>query len=187
MDWPHEFTALKGRYKTGDRKIPTDQEILDAALSMPSEWQWLVGMLAAYGLRPHELFTLDRSRFPIVKVHRDTKTGERLVWPIWDKINWIEALDLETYRFPNFQINGNETNRKIGFKVSCGFRSRNLDFTPYALRDAYAIRCAIIGVDSAIAARLMGHTISEHCKSYLRFIDEVATNKILTEKLLGKT
>ena len=35
--------------------VPTDQQIIDWIAKSPSEFGWCIGMLAAYGLRPHEV------------------------------------------------------------------------------------------------------------------------------------
>lgn len=183
IDWPRDWSALRGSHKPGDRLIPTDEQIISEWEKLNPDWQWITGMLTAYGLRPHEIFTLDLSRWPIVKTDKKTKTGERLIWPISHQHDWLEIFNLGDRRFPNFRLTGEETNRALGRKITSGFLNKKIAFCPYSLRDAFAIRCAVIGIDSAIAARLMGHTIQEHCDSYLRFIDEISTARIVAEKV----
>ena len=107
------------------RKIPTDEEVVKGfstigeALSsraskevtQPEQWQWLYGMLATYGLRPHELFAIDleaftdtNNKFHLVYLNpsltEGTKTGERScgIPPLYP--HWIELFDLKNIKFP---------------------------------------------------------------------------------------
>jgi hypothetical protein len=38
-------------------------------------WRWVFGMLAAYGLRGHEVYKADLADFPTVRIPQDTKNG----------------------------------------------------------------------------------------------------------------
>jgi len=178
LDWPKEFSSLKGKWKAKKRHVPSDTEIIKAIQKIDNKsWRWLTGILATYGLRPHELFQLDLSQFPIIATHEDTKTGSRKVWPV--PSDWVELFDLGDRHWPNFKLNGTETNRDLGSRVTRGFRPLKLGFSAYALRDAFAVRCAMRGVDSAIASRLMGHGIEIHYRHYHSYIDEISMGKIL--------
>lgn len=48
-------------------------------------WRWVLGVMAAYGLRNHEVFFCDCSALhgggtPVARVPATSKTGERQVW-----------------------------------------------------------------------------------------------------------
>lgn len=67
------------------RSIPSDEFIVSEWSRLKnSGWKWVFGILATYGLRPHEAFRLDfealRTGEPILQVQRNTKTGCRQVW-----------------------------------------------------------------------------------------------------------
>jgi integrase len=178
LDWPKEFAPLRGKWKAKKRHVPSDAEIIKALQKIDNKgWRWIAGILATYGLRPHELFQLDLSQFPIIATHEDTKTGSRKVWPV--PSDWVELFDLGDRHWPNFQLKGTETNKDLGSRICSGFRPFKLGFTAYGLRDAFAVRCALKGVDSAIASRLMGHGIEIHYRHYHSYIDEISMGKIL--------
>ena len=69
-------------------------------------------------------------------------------------------------------------NREIGEAVTKAFSREKTGFVPYALRDAYAIRAAIMGIDSAIMAKWMGHSLAVHHKHYQKYIDKQTHFKI---------
>ncbi|MEY2983795.1 MAG: hypothetical protein RLZZ568_412 [Cyanobacteriota bacterium] len=48
-----------------------------------------------------------------------------------------------------------------------------MPFSADALRDAYAIRAAKLGISPVIAAKWMGQFISVHYKNYLRHIEQI--------------
>ncbi|MEM6716600.1 MAG: hypothetical protein AAGD09_21015 [Cyanobacteria bacterium P01_F01_bin.56] len=66
------------------REIPSDEDIIRYRNELENPaWQWVYGVMACYGLRNHEVFYLDLSEFPVVRVLDDTKTGAREVWPCY--------------------------------------------------------------------------------------------------------
>lgn len=177
IELPSDWKYLKGKYQpASDRYIPSDQEIEEIWQSIANPgWRWVFGILAAYGLRPHEVFFLDLSELPVIRVNKNTKTGERLVYPVPG--HWVKVFELSELEFPNI-ITAGKSNQDLGEKISQAFRARRLPVVPYGLRDAYAVRCAVNGIDSSIAAKWMGHDISIHCKHYQKYIDKVAMQKI---------
>ena len=175
---PDDWKILKGRYKPkSDRFIPSDEEIekIWASINNPA-WAWVFGMLATYGLRPHELFHLDLAKMPMIRVLPDTKSGERVVYPVPGR--WIDLFNLGERQFPSFALQEEMSNTSLGNKISVGFRQKKLPVVPYGLRDAYAVRCFVVGVDSSIAAKWMGHSIEVHCSHYQKYIDQIAMDKI---------
>jgi integrase len=175
---PDDWKELKGKYKAkSDRYIPTDQEIENIHASIQNQaWRWIFGIIATYGLRPHEIFHLDLSRLPVLKVLENTKSGARLVYPVPGQ--WVTDFQIADRHFPNFNLSENLSNISLGNKISIGFNQRSLGVVPYGLRDAYAVRCAVYGVDSTIAAKWMGHSIDIHVRNYQKYIDEIAMAKI---------
>ena len=177
IELPLDWKFLKGKYQSKrDRLIPADPflENLRDSITTPS-WRWVFGILAAYGLRPHEIFHLDLSPFPAIKVAEETKTGARVVYPLHGR--WVEQWELDKMALPNISLEG-KTNKELGTKISQEFRDRKLGIVPYALRDAYAIRAARLGIDSLMASKWMGHSVAVHSDHYLTYIDEEAMAKI---------
>jgi intergrase/recombinase len=177
IELPSDWKYLKGKYQpASDRYIPKDEEIEKIWQSIANPgWRWVFGILAAYGLRPHEVFFLDLTELPVVRVNKGTKTGERLVYPVPG--HWVKEFELTSLAFPKI-VTEDKSNQDLGEKISQGFRARRLPVVPYGLRDAYAVRCAVNGIDSSIAAKWMGHDIATHCKHYQKYIDAAAMQKI---------
>jgi integrase len=168
IELPADWKALKGEYSPGDRRIPSDQEILETWERLPgSRWRWGFGMLAAYGLRNHEIVRLDLSQFPIVQVLKNTKTQDRVVYPLYPE--WVERFNLKAFDPPRLTSDINSIN---GTAVCRAFQRNKIPFTPYALRDSYAVRGAVLGVNPAIMAKWMGHSLDTHYKHYLKWIEQ---------------
>ena len=170
--------------KTTLTDVPTDQQIIDWVAKSPPEFAWCIGMLAAYGLRPHEV---DSCQFIDAKhrlqVHDKTKTGFRVVVPC--HADWVELFELRTERRRITAADRKdataswlfEQRQKIGFP-----------WKPYALRHSYAGRLWRIGgsnLDIYTAARLMGHSPTEHSKTYRAFIDPVTIAERAEQVLQG--
>jgi hypothetical protein len=177
------FKQLRGNYtpkKTA--KIPTDEEIIECWNNFArTDWQWAYGLMAAYGLRGHEIFHVDLTDYPIVRVLPETKTGERLVYPI--PKDWPDLFALDRNLVPEIPREG-KSNKDLVTRLGSEFTRYKLPFTGLGLRHAYAIRCAVYGVDSAIASLWMGHSLEVHQKTYFRYIQKIAMDKIHSN--LGK-
>ena len=169
IELPKDWKKLKGNYQPPPRRIPTESEILETWDGLPvGKWRWAFGMFAAYGLRNHELARLDLSQFPVVGVLRETKTRDRLVYPLHK--DWVDRLELQNFNPPEFS---SEINSLNGHRVCKAFTRNKIPFTAYCLRDAYAIRAAKLGISPAIAAKWLGHSLDVHYKNYLRHIDQL--------------
>lgn len=178
-----ELTRIQGNYSGKSvewRDLPSDSQILEVWESLRSPaWKWVFGMMATFGLRNHEVFKLDLRRIKEcpawVEVGSQTKTGRRLVRAFPDE--WVGLMNLREVRLPNVGTE-NRPNRDIGGVVSYYLRHElKIPFTPYSLRHAYAVRMAIEGITESVAARLMGHSISVHCKTYQAFLTERHINE----------
>jgi integrase len=151
------------------RNVPEDHEILEWFHKAPPELGWVIGMLAAYGMRPHELlgseFADDNHR---LNIPDGTKTGFRLVTPV--PRDWVDVFDLRSERRPVI----NSTKKQALTQWFFNERKKiGLPFTPYAFRHAYAGRLWRFGgskLDLFTAARLMGHSVAIHAKTYRQFI-----------------
>ncbi|PZO45643.1 MAG: integrase [Shackletoniella antarctica] len=159
----------RGNYsptKVAPRDLPTDVAIVEARNNVQNPgWRWVFGMMATYGLRNHEVFHCDLSCFPRVKVRETTKTGAREVWPCYPE--WAEEWGLEYVKLPNIELD--RSNQKIGHSVSA-YLSPLLDFVPYDLRHAWAIRTLLFGWPVELSARQMGHSVDVHTRTYQRWI-----------------
>jgi len=169
IELPKDWRLLKGNYQPPPRRIPSDDEILATWDRLPpGKWKWAFGMIAAFGLRNHEIVRLDLSEFPTLAIMRDSKTRDRLVYPLHK--DWPDRLNLHQFNPPELTSEVNSIN---GHRVCVAFRRNKIDFTAYALRDAYAIRSAKLGISPAIASKWMGHSLTVHYKSYLRHIEQL--------------
>jgi integrase len=172
-----DFAGLSKGYKAKSAspdELPSDEEIVQIWENLTNPgWKWVFGMMATYGIRNHEIFRLDMSRLAeepgLIRVLGDTKTGERLVWPC--PASWWSRFQLWEVCYPKIKVEG-RSNNDLGEKISQEFKEQKIPFSPYRLRDAYAIRTAVYGVDVSIAAKWMGHSVQIHCEHYQDAINE---------------
>jgi integrase len=135
-------------------------------------------MLAIYGLRPHEVFKIANTRAigsqtGKITILEETKTGARDVWPLPDK--WRSQFNVSQVIYPDIRIEGRD-NQGIGERISANLRgpkNRRIPHIPYALRHAYAIRSAVMGIPDSIAARWMGHSVAVHAETYHAAISQL--------------
>lgn len=167
LDWDGKH--LRGNYsstKTAPRDLPTDEAIAQYRdqLSNPA-WRWVYGVMACYGLRNHEVFHLELSKFPVVQILEPTKTGWREVWPCYPE--WPEMWQLQDRVLPPVALN--RRNDRLGHSVT-SYLSPKLPFAPYDLRHAWAIRTLLYHWPVELSARQMGHSVEVHTRTYQRWI-----------------
>lgn len=164
------FKSLAGSYSprtVAPRDLPDDQAIATKFHQLPAGcWRWAFGILATYGLRNHELFHLDFSKFPVLLV-QEGKTGSRRVYPIYPE--WAQEWELENVNLP--QCSG-KTNSDLGNRVTHAFKRLEIPFNPYDLRHAWAVRSLEFGLDVSLAAAQMGHSVQVHTDLYHHWISE---------------
>jgi hypothetical protein len=165
----------KGKYSpkaVQPRQIPTDQTIAQwfGQIKNPG-WRWFYGMVATYGLRPHEVFHLDldrlRSGDRVVHIGDDTKTGFHRTWAFHPE--WFDEFKLGNVTVPNIKLD--RINRKLGESADEYFRkTAKLPFVLYDMRHAWAIRTTLYGIPDTLAAQQMGHSLDVHNKIYQRWV-----------------
>jgi integrase len=157
--------------------VPSDAEILDWVQSTPEPARWYFGMMATYGLRPHEIEGSQLIEKDYCQVADATKTGFRTVVPLHRE--WVELFDLRTRR-----IKTTKTAIPQWLSKACS----HLPWRPYSLRHAYAGRLWRQGggrLDIYTAARLMGHTPTQHAKTYRAHIEPHHVAEAAERALLG--
>lgn len=144
--------------------VPTDAQIIAwvEAAPNPSAWYW--GMMATYGLRPHEIegaALIDRD---YCQVQEASKTGFRTVVPL--PREWVGRFALHDRRLrPGLAQRPDAVSKWLSKEL----RKLALPWRPYALRHAYAARLWSTGgsrLDIYTAARLMGHSPLQHTRTY---------------------
>jgi integrase len=163
--------------------VPTDDEVLAWVEGAPEPSAWYWGMMACYGLRPHEIegaVLIDRD---YCQVQEQSKTGFRTVVPL--PREWVERFRLRNRRLRPGQDQRPEAVSKWLHKE---LRKLQLPWRPYALRHAYAARLWREGgsrLDLFTAARLMGHSPQQHSKTYRAHIQPHHIAEAAERALLG--
>ena len=161
---------LMGTYsptKVQPRNLPTDEAIETCFDKIENpQWQWVYGVIAAYGLRDHEAFYLDLNKFPIAEVV-EGKTGYRQCWPL--RPEWAEKWDLQNIKRP--PVTGS-CHADFGNRVCKFFARSPAGFCAYDLRHAWAIRAITFGLDTSLAAKQMGHSLATHTQTYHLALNE---------------
>lgn len=144
--------------------VPSDAEILAWLDSTPQPGRWYLAMMATYGLRPHEIEGATLIEKDYCQVAERTKTGFRTVVPL--PREWVERFQLRDRKHrigPRISPRPDAVSKWLA-KVCSG-----VPWRPYALRHAYAGRLWKQGgsrLDIYTAARLMGHSSTQHSKTY---------------------
>lgn len=174
-----DLEALWGSYstsKTQRRSLPSDDEIMTWYERIPNPaWRFVYGIMATYGLRNHEVFFCDYSHLTagdpegMVTVLETTKTGLHDVWPFYPE--WVNRFHLQTVLLPEVNTDlAHTTLQRIGQRVSTQFKRYQVPFSPYDLRHAWAVRTIHFGLPDTVAARMMGHSVAIHNRTYHRWI-----------------
>lgn len=159
-----DLLQYRGDYSYGSlspRNLPTDSQIIGGINLIPNpSWRWGAAVIATYGIRPHELFFADLSDPPLLYVS-EGKTGSRHVAPFYPE--WLEEFGLIEQDPPP---HSGKDYTALGCRVSRQFRRYGLPFKPYDLRHCYARRCKEFGIKPIDAAKMMGHSLDVHFKTY---------------------
>jgi len=168
-----DFSAFEGSYgpsKVKERDIPSDQTIAAQWSKIPNPaWQWVYGMMAAYGLRDHEVFFTEWTDEGLWVMKG--KTGKRLVFQALYP-EWTDEWNLRNVKLPRFQsIDRLYEVQELGTKTSRQFKRYGIPFPPYVLRHAYGIRASVtFELPVTTAAALMGHSPKIHLERYHKHI-----------------
>jgi integrase len=142
-------------------------------------WRLAFGLMATYGLRNHEVFFCDCSALApggdrVLRVLPTSKTGEHQVWPFqpdWVGHFGLERLGRDRFALPKVGTDLRRTTlQQVGRRVAEQFRRYGLPITPYDLRHAWAVRTIHIGLPDTVAARMMGHSVAIHTRTYHHWI-----------------
>jgi hypothetical protein len=86
------------------RDLPSDALILEVIDALPSDWQWVAGICATYGTRPHEALLMADVESNGLVVIRGGKTGARQGLPLPKE--WIARWALQTKRLGRVPLRG---------------------------------------------------------------------------------
>jgi integrase len=174
-----DLRPYQGNYspaKVKPRELPGDDLIAEWRKRVGYKpWQWFYGMLATYGLRPHEAFFcefIEGDADHALQV-LEGKTGPRVVYPLY--LEWVKRWQLWDIQRPqvNLSPSVSEVYEEYGRRACRQFKRYGLPFVPYDLRHAYAIRASVeFGFPVATAAAYMGHAPTVHWNRYNRWISE---------------
>lgn len=156
------------------RDIPSDALIVEWGDLIPNRsWQWVYGMMATFGLRPHECWFCEFVTPRKLEI-TEGKTGYHVSRPILPE--WVDRWNLTAVDRPN--VTG-RTFRDYGMRTRRQFQRYGVPFNPYDLRHAYAIRGSVVkGLPTRIMADQMGHSEAIHTKTYQRWLKEATADEV---------
>ncbi len=177
LNLPTDLKIFWGGYGTSQtkaRQLPTDEEIIAVWQTIPNPtWRFVYGIMATYGLRNHEVFFCDYSGLSreetMIQVLPTTKTGSHEVWAFYPE--WIEEFELKKVCLPTIETDLTKTTlQTVGQRVTAQFRRYEVPFSPYDLRHAWAVRTIHFGLSDTVAARMMGHSVAVHTRTYHQWL-----------------
>ena len=171
-----DFTPWGSSYSPRSVKpiaVPTDAQIeaLVDGLTNPGH-RWMVGVIAAFGLRPHEAWQFQIEEGSTRgEVNERTKTGRRMVAALPQE--WVARWQLDRPIRPEWTIPSDDTAAAtVTERIDKVVRRSGFGFTTYSLRHAFAGRCFKRGIPVATAAKVMGHSPAVHSSTYQQWIEE---------------
>jgi integrase len=177
LDLPVSLKDFWGSYgNSRARQLPTDALILETWERIPNPaWRFVYGVMAVYGLRNHEVFFCNYDNLRLgqldstVQVLATSKTGSHEVWPFLPE--WINQFELRQGNLPPVGTDLTHTTlQRVGQRVTAQFRRYDLPFSPYDLRHAWAVRTILLGLPDTVAAKMMGHSVAIHTRTYHQWI-----------------
>ncbi|ABA23533.1 Phage integrase [Trichormus variabilis ATCC 29413] len=197
---PTDAEILSGITKFEDYLTTRGNQVNQDVKDSWQLWRWTYGMLAVFGLRPREIFInpdidwwLSSENIDLTwKVDKECKTGERQALPLHKE--WIDEFDLRNPKYLEMLATAiskkDKTNHAeitaLTQRISWWFRKIELDFKPYDLRHAWAIRAHILGIPIKAAADNLGHSMQVHTQTYQRWFSldmrKLAINQALTKR-----
>lgn len=179
-----DLSIYRGDYEPEPRDIPSDELIIEWRDRVPNEaWQWVYGMVATFGLRPHEVFACDFIDPLTLKVHQGTKTGTRTTRAILPE--WAERWNLIDVKMPNVKVRGRQCGQLVSRQF--GVDRYNLPMRPYDLRHAWAIRASVAkGLPVSVSAKMMGHSVATHTRVYHKWLSDAEAERVYRSLILGQ-
>jgi integrase len=167
--------------------LPDDETIALWHDRIPNpDWQCVYGLMAAFGLRDHEVFFCHFLEEEYTLQITEGKTGSRKSRALYPE--WVDQWRLREIRLPDVTARPHRKYQDLGDRISKGFKRYKIPFTPYALRHAYAIRGSVrFRLPVAAMASNLGHSPVCHLKVYNRWISEAHHNQVYTEQVLEST
>ena len=163
-----------GKQSLNPRDIPSDDQILKDIDKIAPEWRWAFQVFFQYGARPHELWEAEVLDNSLLRVSENTKTGSRVAMPRDRKL--VKEWDLfgaGQERLPaTFGKKAAHPEQCVSMQFNRARLEAGIKYSAYAIRHAWAINSIKKGTNIRLAARSLGHTVSEHESTYLTWITE---------------
>ena len=150
------------------RDLPSDAVIEATVDGLPDTWQWVAGICAAYGSRPHEALLHANVQPSGLLLISAGKTGARQSLPL--PRAWVERWELARKRLP--AVDPSRGHAMVGRELGRRLARAGAPFRGYDLRHAWAVR-AILNpkISPSLAAKSMGHSLTMHSTTYQRWFD----------------
>ncbi|MFM7675946.1 MAG: integrase, partial [Synechococcus sp.] len=153
------------------RELPSDALIVEIIDALPDTWQWVAGICATYGTRPHEALMKAQVQSNGLVAVGGGKTGARQGLPLPKA--WIDRWSLERKRLPD--INLDRDHRTVGAQLGVALRRFKAPFQAYDLRHAWAVRAIHHPqISPSLAAKSLGHSLMVHTTLYQRWFDSAS-------------
>jgi integrase len=189
-----DFKSLTGSYSSravDPRRLPDDEAIARCFHKIKNpQWQYVYGLIATFGLRPHEVFFLDVAELTsggetvsiLPGLSQTKKHRTRKVWALYPE--WIDAFRLREGDLP--PVTG-KRHSDYGDRISGYFRrDAQLPFKAYDLRHCWAVRRILFGFPDASSAQQMGHSLQVHSETYQAWMSE-RTHQAIQDRVMGRS
>ena len=170
--------ALRTPYEPSPRQLPSDEQIVEIVERMRStKYAWLTAVLATYGCRPSEAFSLfpaDDGTAKVLTIKRKSKL------PVWRTAlalqpAWVDQFRLHEIDRPWEVATPTQYDSFEAERLSSNWGKSVARLFPhpiYDLRHAWAVRSIRRGINASLAAKCMGHSLAVHHSTYHRWLEQ---------------
>lgn len=183
------LARLRGHYEPEARQLLSDAQILQLMVALrPTPWGWCLAAMAAYGVRPGEVPSVqpgDDGTAQVLTLKRHHRApAPRTCFAL--PAEWIERLQLHRVEIPHGarwtrpEQYDSDVAKRWGERFYRAMRTRPVqaalqevgatELDLYALRHGWARRSIEAGLPLTLCAKAMGHSAATHEQAYHRWI-----------------
>ena len=183
-----KIDPLRADYEPEKFEAPDEEHLHDLVeiLREDEKWGWCFASLYVYGCRPSEVFSLQVGKNGTGKVLTIKRKNKQPIWRTCLALpqHCVDSLNLHEINRPWDVLKPKEYDseraRELVNQWGKWLRTRrgHMELTLYLVRHSWAIRSLRRNIQTGLAANCMGHSVGEHVKTYLPYLDQKDAAKV---------
>ncbi len=169
-------------YEPEKFEAPDEEHLQDLVeiLREDEKWGWCFAALYVYGCRPSEVFSLQVNKDGTGRVLTIKRKNKQPTWRTCLALpqHCVDSLNLHEISRPWDVLKPKEYDseraRELVNQWGKWLRTKrgHMELTLYLVRHSWAVRSLRRNIQTGLAAKCMGHSVGEHVKTYLRYLEQ---------------